>query len=691
MPIAAAAVIGVGGSIVSSLIGSHSAKTAATTLANATTQQAQIQADASTQALDFEKQQYADSQKLQQPYVDAGKGALQTINTLLPGGSAAPGAYPQWQAPAAFQAPNPYPTFRAPGSPPQRSGNAARTPPRFGSGSTGSGGRVGIGQFERNRQLQSPGAGFDPAATPRTDDHQLDSSIDNERLSATSAGDQAAIAQGGAGIAQQDDVAGLPQGGGVLPTNARAAGTEHNTGDLPADTTQTSADGGSNQAAIDERMKQIANGTVDSGKARAIGGDDSQGTSYLGGSKNFNEATGQYESSAGDNGFGVGGDDGHGHQVNGFGGQRVAQTDTQPFQSFDPKTPTLGAFVPKTAPLSSFNPKTAPMGAFTQKTPGYAAFQAPDQFKAPTADEAMSDPGAQARLDAVNKSLSRSAAINGNLGSGETLKAFAKLNQDFASNEYDKVYGRKLGEYQQSYNDALGQYQMGYGQNQDAIKQEETQYGINSNENQNEYNRELGTYGTNADTQTKNLQQEEAQYGINSQTNQDQYARERDQYNLGYAKDTDTYNRSLGEYQMGYNQDLNTYNQQLQQYQMGYNNNLNDYLMNYNQSQQQQTTDWNRLASVAGLGQQSAGQLSNTGLTVGNAVNNISLGNANAQSALIADRANANAAGGVGSSNAWSSAIPGISNSISALLAALNQNRGGGGQGVSMPGYPDIG
>jgi hypothetical protein len=72
-------------------------------------------------------------------------------------------------------------------------------------------------------------------------------------------------------------------------------------------------------------------------------------------------------------------------------------------------------------------------------------------FQAPTDVTQQNDPGWQFRLDEGRKAIERSAAAKGTLLSGGTLKDLTRWGQDYASNEYDKVYNRALGEYQQAY------------------------------------------------------------------------------------------------------------------------------------------------------------------------------------------------------------------------------------------------
>lgn len=72
-------------------------------------------------------------------------------------------------------------------------------------------------------------------------------------------------------------------------------------------------------------------------------------------------------------------------------------------------------------------------------------------FQAPTDVTQQTDPGWQFRMREGLKALERSAAAKGSLLTGGTLKALNAWAQDYASNEYDKVYNRALQQYQQAY------------------------------------------------------------------------------------------------------------------------------------------------------------------------------------------------------------------------------------------------
>lgn len=68
-------------------------------------------------------------------------------------------------------------------------------------------------------------------------------------------------------------------------------------------------------------------------------------------------------------------------------------------------------------------------------------------FNAPTAEEFMNSPGIQAGLKLGAQALERSAASKGTLLTGGTLKDLSAFANDYASQKYNDVYGRAMGEY----------------------------------------------------------------------------------------------------------------------------------------------------------------------------------------------------------------------------------------------------
>lgn len=95
----------------------------------------------------------------------------------------------------------------------------------------------------------------------------------------------------------------------------------------------------------------------------------------------------------------------------------------------------------------------------------------PDPFKAPTSDEAFNDQGFQFTLKQGKDALQKSAAANGTLLTTGTLQDLDSFSQGLASEQYDKVYNRKLGEYENNY----GHIQTNYDRDRSNALQE---YGL---------------------------------------------------------------------------------------------------------------------------------------------------------------------------------------------------------------------
>lgn len=105
-----------------------------------------------------------------------------------------------------------------------------------------------------------------------------------------------------------------------------------------------------------------------------------------------------------------------------------------------------------------------------------------------------------------------------------------------------------------------------------------------------------------------------------------------------------------------------------QEYANVYNRSLGQYQQNYNIYQQNQANQWNRLASLAGMGQTTAGQLNSAGLNAGSTVGNILLGSGAQIGNQLNNAAAATASGYIGGANAWSGALGGIGGNFGNLL-----------------------
>ena len=145
----------------------------------------------------------------------------------------------------------------------------------------------------------------------------------------------------------------------------------------------------------------------------------------------------------------------------------------------------------------------------------------------------------------------------------------------------------------------------------------------------------------------------------------------------------------------GSNEYSNVYNRASSQYQQSYNQSLTDWTTNYNASLQQyqqaynifennQAKGFNRIASLAGLGQTAAGQLGSSGLGYTQLAGNTAMSNANSLSNLYTQLGNVNASGIVGGANAWNNALGNAVNNTTSLyglsqLGQKNTSTGAGG------------
>lgn len=93
------------------------------------------------------------------------------------------------------------------------------------------------------------------------------------------------------------------------------------------------------------------------------------------------------------------------------------------------------------------------------------------QFAAPTSVDESNDPGFAFRQKVGSDAILQNASKMGIARTGGTLKDIDQWNQNYASSEYDKVYGRALD----SYNSELANYMGGYNRAKDQFL---TKYGI---------------------------------------------------------------------------------------------------------------------------------------------------------------------------------------------------------------------
>lgn len=151
---------------------------------------------------------------------------------------------------------------------------------------------------------------------------------------------------------------------------------------------------------------------------------------------------------------------------------------------YPPSAPTFNPGFSASAPSSSFSWPSYSMPAFD---PG-PAFSYKD-FVRPDAQSVMDDPGFQFRIDQGRKALEASAAGKGILRSGGTLKDLLSYGQNFASQEYGRVYDRALQEYDTNRQNAWDSYMSGYTGRRDkySFDQNNAQFGFNAQQRQTEF------------------------------------------------------------------------------------------------------------------------------------------------------------------------------------------------------------
>lgn len=129
--------------------------------------------------------------------------------------------------------------------------------------------------------------------------------------------------------------------------------------------------------------------------------------------------------------------------------------------------------------------------------------------------------------------------------------------------------------------------------------------------------------------------------------------------------------------------DLNQYAQNFASNEYGnvYNRALNNYMTNYDQYNQQQAKQYNQLAALSGVGQQTAQQLGQMGANVANTASNTAMNTANNMGQDYQNAGAANASGYIGGANAINGAIGSGTSNLSQLMM-LQQMQGGGNAGL---------
>jgi hypothetical protein len=320
------------------------------------------------------------------------------------------------------------------------------------------------------------------------------------------------------------------------------------------------------------------------------------------------------------------------------------------------------------------------------------------------------DPGAAFRQSEARKALEGSAAAKGGLLSGSTLGALQRQSQDLASQEYGNAwqrmmakdteqYGRNWGQYQQAWNQGVQGTQLGlqtnaqnFGQamsasqlreqvnqvaSQQGWSQAQTEAAFREGMAQQASQQGWGQQMGEADLRERVNQQATAQgwsqaqaeaafreqmaQGASQQGFQQALAGQGQAWQQGFAG-------QQWEQQQRQAYDQSVYDRMMQQSNTQYgrdvSQNETDYqrmLAAYNSQQQNQNTQWNRWAGLAGVGQTAANQLGETGAYTQRNL-----------SSLLAQLGQAQGQGAAGSGMAWNRALGGAANQLPSILAGLN-------------------
>lgn len=139
------------------------------------------------------------------------------------------------------------------------------------------------------------------------------------------------------------------------------------------------------------------------------------------------------------------------------GGSRGVAPDGTPLQTQPGMTSpdSNSAFLPETSPAvaAPFAQVDTGGGKYPLSSVAGEGFMRPwtSAFTAPTYEGLGDNPAFQFRMNEGNKAIQASASAKGVLGTARPMKEMMRWGQGLASEEYDKVYNRALGEYRMAH------------------------------------------------------------------------------------------------------------------------------------------------------------------------------------------------------------------------------------------------
>ena len=225
-----------------------------------------------------------------------------------------------------------------------------------------------------------------------------------------------------------------------------------------------------------------------------------------------------------------------------------------------------------------------------------------DRFAAPSYEQAMQDPGYQFRLQQGQQALENAAAAKGMLRTGGTMKGLLDYNQASASQEYDKSYGR-----------ALGEYRLGYGQeveaNREKYAREAQKFGMNRQSALDEYDRAFQSHQANQGGLARAYGQRMSAHQMNEanrlgarQSNLMKYgqnlAAQQGAWDRSYMGGKDQYDYQLGRASALDSQAAAGSARGRAASNQAYNRARADYLLGYEQDWQENERDWSRFGQL---------------------------------------------------------------------------------------------
>jgi hypothetical protein len=214
-------------------------------------------------------------------------------------------------------------------------------------------------------------------------------------------------------------------------------------------------------------------------------------------------------------------------------------------------------------------------------------------FTAPTAEEAMGDPGYQFRMKEAIRAMTNNKAAQGLARSSGYVKGINDYVQDSASQEYDKVYGRRRGEYDQDTADQFGTFDRNQAERfgafdrntQAASAENMTAYERAASENDRTYGRASSEYDRDF---SNTFAVDEANYGRGASEFDRNAANARTAnettYGRAASEDDRTYGRQFSEYQDDYRnraaENDRNFGREFDTYQANYGNRLNAFTAN---------------------------------------------------------------------------------------------------------------